>query len=37
MKHKMNVSVATQTLSSLVANAINFLCVEANLPEFQGS
>ena len=36
-KHKMNVSLAAQTLGSSVAAAIDFLCVEANLPEFQGS
>ena len=36
-KHKMNVSLAAQTLSSSVATAIDFLCVKANLPEFQGS
>ena len=33
-KHKMNVSLAAQTLSSSVATAIGFLHVEANLPEF---
>ena len=36
-KHKMNISLAAQTLSSLVATSIDFLHVEANLPEFQGS
>ena len=30
-KHKMNVSLTAQTLSSSVATAIDFLCVEANL------
>ena len=33
----MNVSLAAQTLSSSVATAIDFLHVEANLPEFQCS
>ena len=36
-KHKMNVSLAAQTLSSSMVTAIDFLHVEANLPEFQGS
>ena len=37
MKHKMNVKVAAQTLSSSVASAIDFLCDEVNLPEFHTS
>ena len=36
-KHKMNVKLAAQTLSSSVASAIDFLRDEALLPEFQGS
>ena len=36
-EHKINVSLAAQTLSSSVATAIDVLCVEANLSEFQGS
>ena len=33
-KHKMNVKLAAQTLSSSVATAIDFLRTEAQLPEF---
>ena len=33
----MNVKVAAQTLSASVASAIDFLCEEVNLPEFEGS
>ena len=36
-KHKMNVKLAAQTLSSSVATAIDFLRTEAQLPEFYGS
>ena len=36
-KHKMNVKLAAQTLSSSVATAIDFLRTEAALPEFEGS
>lgn len=36
-KHKMNVQLAAQTLSSSVADAIEFLDVSMKLPEFQGS
>ena len=36
-KHKMNVRLAAQTLSSSVASAIDFLCEEVNLGEFVGS
>ena len=36
-KHKMNISIATQTLSSSVANAIDFLHDEMNHPAFEGS
>ena len=36
-KHKMNVKVAPQTLSSSAASAIDFLCDEVNLPEFHTS
>ena len=36
-KHKMNVSLAPQTLSSSVANAIDFLQDEVVLDEFVGS
>ena len=35
-KHKMNVKLAVQTLSSSVATAIDFLRTEAQLPEFEG-
>ena len=35
-KHKMNVSLAAQTLSSSVATAIDFLQVEANLSRVSG-
>ena len=36
-KHKMNVQLAAQTLSSSVADAIEFLDVSVKLPEFKGS
>ena len=36
-KHKMNVRLAAQTLSSSVANAIQFLDKSFKLPEFQNS
>ncbi len=36
-KHKMNVRLAAQTLSTSVADAIDFLRVDLNHPEFQGS
>ncbi len=36
-KHKMNVRLAAQTLSSSVADAIEFLDVSMKLPEFQDS
>ena len=36
-KHKMNVKIAAQTLSASVAQAIDFLRDEVQLPEFQGS
>ena len=36
-KHKMNVSLAAQTLSSSVADAIDFLNISMKLPEFQDS
>ena len=36
-KHKMNVKLAAQTLSSSVATAIDFLRTEVQLPEFEGS
>ena len=36
-KHKMNVSMAAQTLSASVANAIDFLQEEMAMPEFEGS
>lgn len=36
-KHKMNVILAAQTLSSSVADAIEFLDVSMKLPEFQDS
>jgi hypothetical protein len=36
-KHKMNVRLATQTLSSSVANAIEFLDVSMKRKEFQNS
>ena len=36
-KHKMNVSMAAQTLSSSVADAIEFLCCGMQMEEFQDS
>ena len=36
-KHKMNVSLAAQTLSSSVAKAIDFLCDEVDIPIFAES
>ena len=36
-KHKMNVSMASQTLSSSVADAIEFLCFGMQMEEFQDS
>ena len=36
-KHKMNVKLAAQNLSSSVATAIDFLRTEVQLPEFEGS
>ena len=36
-KHKMNVKVTAQTLSSSIASAIDFLCDNVNLPEFHTS
>ena len=36
-KHEMNFSLTAQTPCSSVTTAIDFLHVEANLPEFQGS
>ena len=36
-KHKMNVSLAAQTLSGSVANAISFLRDEVAMIEFEGS
>lgn len=36
-KNKMNVKLATQTLSSSVASAIDFLREDLNLPQFKGS
>ena len=36
-KHKMNVSLAAQTLSGSVADAIDFMNIVLKLPEFKGS
>ena len=36
-KHKMNVKLAAQTLSSSVADAVEFLDVSMKMPEFQNS
>ena len=36
-KHKMNVRIAAQTLSSSVASTIDFLQEQTDLPEFKGS
>jgi len=36
-RNKMNVSVAAQTLSSSVADALDFIREDLNIPEFQGS
>ena len=36
-KHKMNISLAAQTLSGSVANAISFLRDEVTMSEFEGS
>ena len=36
-RHKMNVSIAAQTLSASVADALDFLRDDLHLPEFQGS